>query len=63
MPPVKSDNIEAITATWCHWLRRRGEFNPRRVTLTVWAEYNVSTSEDILDKVWESYLQKPRGRI
>ena len=57
MSTVKSDNIEAIARTWCHWLRMRKESNPRRVTLTVWADYNVETTEEVLDKVWDTYLQ------
>jgi hypothetical protein len=57
--PIKSDNVEAITRSWEAWLRYAGECNPRRVTLTVWASYNVITTEEVLDKVWESFKHQP----
>lgn len=52
--------VEKIARTWCHWLYLRDEYNPRRVTLTVWAEVNNESlprySNEILDSVWDTYL-------
>ncbi len=54
---MKSNNVEAIARTWAHWLRTTEEFNPRRVTLSVWASYNIETTEEVLDKVWSTYTR------
>ncbi len=52
---TKSDNVEAIARTFVHWLRDKEELNPRRITLEVWADYNVKTTKEVLDQVWDVY--------
>lgn len=50
----KGADPRTISNTFNYWLWSRKEWNPRRVTLDVWAEYNApEVPDEVLDKVWE----------
>lgn len=54
--------VPAIANTFRNWLKSASveEYNPRRATLSVWAEVNFTdVDETLLDKVWEKTFEKP----